>query len=159
MNILTDLTDSPIPLSKIEIENTTRFILEFEEVQCDEVSLHFLDKAKIAKLHNEYFQDPSVTDCITFPIDDPRTSNETYSILGEIFVCPEVAVDYSKEHHIDPSKELTLYVIHGLLHLIGYGDIKESERKIMRLEEKRVMNAIEKNHLLITMNIFSSSVH
>lgn len=158
MNILTDLTDSPIQLSKVEIEKTTRFILEFKQVQCDEVSLHFVDKAKIAKLHDEYFDDPLVTDCITFPMDDPKTSDEMYSILGEIFVCPEVAVDYSDEHQIDPSKELTLYVVHGLLHLLGYDDIDESDRKIMRLEEERVMSAIEKNHLLITMNIFTSSV-
>ncbi len=158
MNIHCDLTGSPFQLSKDEITKVTRFILEFKTVQCDEVSLHFVDKVKIAKLHEKYFNDESVTDCISFPMDNPASTKEMYSILGEIFICPSVAIDYCREHKLDPSKELTLYIVHGLLHLLGYDDIDEKDRQLMRLEEDRVMMAIEKNHLLLKIGLPSTSI-
>jgi len=37
---------------------------------------------------------------------------------------------------------LSLYLIHGWLHLLGFDDIEEEDRKIMRREESRVMDLI-----------------
>ena len=70
---------------------------------------------------------------ITFPLDQ--------DFLGEIFICPKTALLYNPQH---PYQETTLYVIHGLLHLLGYDDISSKERTIMRREEKKLMTLVKK---------------
>jgi probable rRNA maturation factor len=101
----------------------------------DEVSIHFVDTQTISELHQHYFNDPAPTDCISFPIDDPSTVG--YKVLGDIFVCPEVAVEYSQAHGYNPYEEMTLYIVHGLLHLLGYDDIEDPDRALMRSAEQR----------------------
>lgn len=136
------------PIHTPSVKKAVKAVLELEEVECDEVSIHFVGIKKISSLHEEFFQDPTPTDCISFPLDGPKTSLD-YCVLGEVFICPEVAIEYSKKHSIDPKEELTLYLVHGLLHLIGYDDIDPKDRKIMRKKEKRCMHFLKRGNLLI----------
>ncbi|MBS0649203.1 MAG: rRNA maturation RNase YbeY [Verrucomicrobia bacterium] len=114
------------------------FFLQEKKADCKEVAIYFVGQKKISQLHQDYFQDPTPTDCITFPLDS--------DFLGEIFVCPQAALDYNPEH---PHQETTLYVLHGLLHLLGYDDIDRKERTRMRREEKRLMALAKKHRCLI----------
>lgn len=109
-------------------------IIHFEGQKADEVALYFIDNERMCDLHDQFFDDPSPTDCISFPIDDEE---EDYRVLGEVFVCPETAQRYVQEHGGDVYREVLLYVIHGLLHLMGYDDIAEEDRKQMRAAEAR----------------------
>jgi probable rRNA maturation factor len=106
-----------------------------------DLSLYFVTEKEICKLHAEFFDDPRPTDCISFPIDEEH--------LGEIFVCPKTAISYGKKHKIDPYTETTLYIVHGLLHLIGYDDLEPVKKRSMRKKEKSCMAHLSKlNHLL-----------
>ncbi len=104
-----------------------------------EVSLYFVSVSRISKLHEEFFQDPSPTDCISFPLNGDH--------LGEIFVCPKVAIEYAAKRGLDPYQELTLYVVHGILHCLGFDDLEPSQRRTMRKKEKACMEFL-KNHKL-----------
>lgn len=109
--------------------------------------MHLVDEDKIRRLHKKHFDDPSITDCITLPIDEPGPDCE---ILGEIFVCPKTAISYAKAHGLDPHTECTLYIVHGFLHLIGYDDIDDDDEEIMRKKEKELMNHLSKHNLILT---------
>lgn len=139
---LQDIIDIP--------ENTIKaivsMVLNQEKIHTNELTVHFVTKESISELHNHYFNDPSPTDCISLPIDSSK-SPSAYKILGDVFVCPEVAQEYAQEHSLDPIQEIFLYVIHGILHLVGYDDIKKSDRKIMRKKEKQYMGLIKEKHL------------
>jgi probable rRNA maturation factor len=132
-------------ISKNHLKKQIKEILKHEKVGCDELSLHLVDEKTISNLHDEYFNDPKPTDCISFPIDPPNSPG--YCILGEVFVCSDIAEKYAESHNINPYDELTLYVIHGLLHLIGYDDISEKEKIIMRKKEKSCMDLIKDKNL------------
>lgn len=110
-----------------------------EEERFDEVNIYFVSKTEIGELHDEFFDDPTPTDCITFPMDGP---DEDYRVLGDVFVCPRVAIEYAEAHDLDPVQECALYVVHGMLHLFGYDDIKEKDRKMMKKAEKRYMEIL-----------------
>lgn len=131
--------DLPIDLDKIK--KLIPLILDFHHVKTDELSLYFLDDASMCELHEEFFDDPSPTDCMTFPIDgkNPATPGMPH-ILGEIFVCPLTAIRYTNENGGNPQEELLLYIIHGILHLIDHDDIEEDDRKLMRIEEARTLD-------------------
>lgn len=118
-------------LNKKSVRFLVQSTLDHLNVICDELSIYFVEEKKISQLHEEFFQDPTSTDCISFPIDE--------SFLGEIFVCPQVALRYAQKRKTDPYQEVALYIIHGLLHLIGFDDLEEKERRAMRKKEKSCM--------------------
>jgi len=111
-----------------------------EGQNCDEVSINFVSEEEICRLHEIYFNDPSPTDCISFPIDD---QNEQYRLLGDVFVCPATAIKYADAHQLPAHDELALYIIHGLLHLMGYNDISDTDIKKMRAAEKRALDHLK----------------
>lgn len=135
MKILISNKQKSLKIFARQIKKIVKEVIAFEGHSCDEVSIHFVETDEICRLHEMFFNDPSPTDCISFPIDD--SEENIYRVLGEIFVCPETAKKYAETHHLLPYNELVLYIIHGLLHLMGYDDIKEKDRKLMRAAERR----------------------
>ena len=113
-------------------------VLENESQQANLVSIHFVSDRVMRRHHKKFFDDSSSTDCMSFPID--RSPDEAgYRHLGDIFVCPLVA---STRANGDPAKffyEISLYIVHGLLHLLGYNDETPKEKTVMRRRERSAM--------------------
>ena len=107
-----------------------------------ELSLVFMDDAEIARLHEEFFGDPSPTDVITFE-GDPAMN-----FAGEICVSADHALRYAEQHGVDFSRELTLYLVHGYLHLAGFDDTGPADRRRMRAAEKKSLALLESSGLL-----------
>ncbi|MDQ8180013.1 rRNA maturation RNase YbeY [Pelagicoccus sp. SDUM812005] len=103
-----------------------------------ELSIAFVDKEYIAQLHDQFMGDPTPTDVITFP-PDPDIDQ-----AGEVIVCPQVAREYAKKENLDFSHELSLYIIHGYLHLCGFDDIEETDRALMRRAEQQALEIARK---------------
>src|SRR5262245_31854076 len=122
-------------LSKPKVKRIVSSVISFEEKRYDEAAIHFVNTAEISRLHEQFFHDPSPTDCISFPMDEE--DQQGYRILGEVFICPQIAIEYSAKHSGDPYAETTLYIVHGLLHLMGYDDLDKKERSKMRSAERR----------------------
>lgn len=101
-----------------------------------ELSIVFLTDHALAHLHAEYLDDPSTTDVITFE-GDPHLGT-----AGEICVSADTAAAYARAHRRDFSAELTLYVVHGWLHLCGYDDRVPAKKRAMRRAEVRAMRLL-----------------
>jgi len=138
-----------LKINSAEVEKIVEYAIAFENDHCDEVSINFVSTKKISSLHAQFFDDPTTTDCISFPIDDDDEIMSGYRMLGEIFVCPQTAIDYAENHQVDAYQELTLYIVHGLLHLMGYDDIDVKDRADMRAAEKRHMKNLQKLNLVM----------
>lgn len=143
--LLTD-TQKDLKISRSSIEKAVTLLAASKRVKCRRISVHLVTKKKIAALHDQFFQDPTPTDCITFPIDDAKNAAED-SILGEIFICPRVAIEYAEHRGLDPRREFFLYLVHGFLHLLGYDDIDPADRRLMRRQEKACMHLLSRNNL------------
>jgi probable rRNA maturation factor len=139
-----------LKLNKREITKLVKALLSYLNVECNEIILNFVDKKKISEIHLEFFNDGSPTDCITFPIDDEFVKFNR--ILGEIFVCPDIAVEYASKHSLDSFEEVFLYIVHGILHLIGYDDIQNEDRIIMKKKEKECMAFLKQMNLISDKN-------
>ncbi|MCH9612560.1 MAG: Endoribonuclease YbeY [Chlamydiia bacterium] len=135
------------------VEALIRGLVQFKKVRCSEICCYLVDQKTICSLHEQFFDDPSPTDTISFPLDDHEDLNLEYVHLGEIFVCPRAAIEYSSEHKTDPYVELSLYVVHGFLHLLGFDDITPELRRRMQNAEKSCMAHLEKNNLLLASEI------
>lgn len=117
-NTLDSLTDFPIPPG--------------------ELSIVFLDDSTIAQIHNDFLNDPTATDVITFP------SNPDFDLAGEICVSVDHAISSSQNLHIPFAQELTLYLVHGWLHLAGLNDLTDEQKNTMRSAEKHILKTLEK---------------
>lgn len=140
-----------LPLATRSVGPIVKAVLALENRTTDEVAIHFVKQDEICALHDQFFHDPSPTDCISFPLDE--TYDSPYHILGEVFVCPKTAIDYvrsKKNENILPEdqyEETTLYVVHGLLHLLGYDDVEVGDRRKMRQMEKKMMQHLTASNL------------
>lgn len=101
-----------------------------------ELSLVFLTDAALAQLHADFLDDPTTTDVITFDGD------ATAGLAGEICVSADTARAYARQHDRDFATELTLYVVHGWLHLAGYDDLRPARKRRMRAAEARALKLL-----------------
>src|SRR3954470_22873850 len=101
-----------------------------------ELSLVFLTDAALAQLHADFLDDPTTTDVITFE------GQPAFGLAGEICVSADTAAGYAKQHDRDFSTELTLYLVHGWLHLAGYDDLQPAKKRAMRRAETRAMRVL-----------------
>lgn len=103
-----------------------------------EIGVIVVDDRRIARLHDEWMQDPEPTDVITFDLG----SDPPQRLVGDIAVSAETALRMARELGWQPRQELAYYMVHGLLHLAGYDDLTPGERRRMRKAEREVMNAV-----------------
>jgi len=92
--------------------------------QLSSVEVSVVSDATIADVHMRFMQVEGSTDVITFD-------------HGEILISAETAKKYARKYGQKLEAELGLYIIHGLLHLNGYDDIKTADAaKMHRLQER-----------------------
>ena len=103
-----------------------------------ELSVVFMDETSHSDLHGKFLQDYRPTDVITFPAD---TEN---GMAGEICVSVDRAKHEACIRNLPFCEELSLYLIHGWLHLVGFDDLEKVDREVMRLEEQKVMELVKK---------------
>jgi probable rRNA maturation factor len=62
--------------------------------------------------------------------------------VGELCLSADAARAYAAAHRRDFSEELTLYIVHGWLHLAGHDDLRPAARKRMRAAENRALRLL-----------------
>lgn len=103
------------------------------------LSIAFVDDDSIKKLHESFLGDPSSTDVITFP------ENPSFQSVGEICISIDEAIKNSKSFGTTISHEITLYLIHGWLHLVGFDDTNEEAIKDMRQAEEDALRLVNQS--------------
>ena len=105
-----------------------------------ELSLAFLTAPLLARLHAEFLGDRSPTDVITFSGSPaPGRIEAGAALAGEICVSADAACVFAARRRRDFSAELTLYLVHGWLHLAGHDDRQPAPKRRMRAAEARAM--------------------
>lgn len=104
-----------------------------------ELSIVLLTDAALARLHDQFLQDPTITDVITFE-GDPA-----FGTAGEICVSADAARrQVGRPDQRALSAELMLYIAHGWLHLAGYDDLVPAKKRAMRRAEARAMAVLRR---------------
>jgi len=105
-----------------------------------ELGICLVSSGEITRLNETFLHHNGRTDVITFDYSEPGESRCSGTELhGEVFVCVEAAVEQAREFRTTWPSELIRYIIHGVLHLIGFSDSRPAERQRMKLEEARLL--------------------
>jgi probable rRNA maturation factor len=62
-------------------------------------------------------------------------------LLGDVYVCPSVALALATERSLALDAELALLVVHGLLHLLDYDHSEPEETEAMQAREREILAA------------------
>ena len=144
--------------------------LQVEQVTSAVISLSIVDNAAIHTMNRDHLQHDYPTDVISFQLDfsihsnddnrededdddDSTTDDQSTApraelraqgamIEGEIIASAQMAVEMASSGQWSAINELTLYVIHGLLHICGYDDLTPAEKHIMRGRERAVLSGL-----------------
>jgi probable rRNA maturation factor len=60
--------------------------------------------------------------------------------LGDVFVCPAVVRDNAAAAGVGFLDEMSLMVVHGLLHLLGYDHFDDDEAELMEARETELLS-------------------
>ncbi len=90
----------------------------------------FVTDAYLLKLNKKYLQHNTLTDVITFDYSQP-----TEGISGDIYISYERVRENAIAFGVKRQDELHRVMVHGLLHLLGYGDKTPAQREKMRQRE------------------------
>jgi probable rRNA maturation factor len=101
------------------------------------VSVAIVDDAAIHALNRKYLDHDDPTDVLSFVFERSAGYLE-----GEIVVSAQTARERATEFGLQADSELILYLIHGTLHLVGYGDKDEHERHRMRERERHYLRIL-----------------
>ncbi len=117
--------------------------LDYLKIKCSPiVSVSFVDKELIHKINLEYRHIDRETDVISFAFldnedRDTLLNSEGEVVLGDIYICLDVAKAQAKEYGHPLERELKFLFVHGILHLLGYDHMSKEEEEIMfPLQEK-----------------------
>jgi len=105
-----------------------------------EVGIVLVDGEKMKDLNEKFRGRKMVTDVLAFPLRDNFVS--TKDLLGEVIICVERAKQEAWKRKHSLKEELTLLLVHGILHLLDYRDEKLGERKIMQEREKEILERL-----------------
>ena len=95
-----------------------------------ELAVLLVSDRRIADLHQKFMGIAGPTDVITFQ-------------HGEIFVSVETAARQAAEFRTSLERELRLYVVHGILHLLGFEDTTEAAAHEMERAQEQVLAAVQ----------------
>jgi probable rRNA maturation factor len=119
-------------------------ILDHLDQPAAELSFIIVDDAAMADLHQQYSGVSGTTDVLTFDLSEPPSSlaSSLQPLEGEIYLCLDEARRRAAERAHDVNRELLLYALHGVLHLLGYDDHTPSDHRRMHAEEDRLLRLV-----------------
>ncbi len=117
-----------------EVGRVVRSFLEMEGRDA-KLSIAFVDNDEIRSVHQRFLSSHEVTDVISFSLGD-----EGDFVDGEIVVSVETAVEVAHSKQSCVEGEIILYVIHGILHLLGFDDNNVVNSRIMHEKESEVLS-------------------
>ena len=120
------------------LKEVAKAVLEGEGVASAKVTIAFVNNTHIHRLNKQFLDHDEPTDVLTFPYSVKGAKK----LEGEIVIGDEVAAEYAADRGHAVELERQLYVIHGCLHLCGYGDTDEAAEVRMRERERHYLQLL-----------------
>jgi rRNA maturation RNase YbeY len=139
VNILYDDNIDKKHFSNVNLLKLKKFI-GFMTMDQLEVNLNYIlvTTNKIIEINKEFLNHNYSTDIITFDL-----SEHDDIINGEIYICLDELAENAKKYKVHLNEEFNRLLVHGFLHLIGYKDSNEKEKKIMKFGEDLFLSLIK----------------
>jgi probable rRNA maturation factor len=138
---------SNFSIDEVSVKNYAKQMLQILKVNTkSDVSILFVNEDEMTKQHVRWMNESGPTDVMSFPMDNivlqDSKLRKKQAILGDIIICPAVALKDAKEQGINPAYHLVFLITHGVLHLLGQDHQEASQRVVMQKREQGIMNSL-----------------
>ena len=128
--------ESDFEVDEKELIDQANFMLKQLHINpAAELSVMLVGEVAMATLHERFMDEPGSTDVLSFPMDELRAGTKdelsAEGILGDVVICPEVAIRQAVSAGHTTEVELRLLLTHGILHLLGHDHAEPDEHKVM----------------------------
>ena len=103
-----------------------------------ELSILLCDDSFIKELNREYRGKNRATDVLSFPMITGADTGPNPHLLGDVVISVETAARQAKKRGIKLIDEVSMLLVHGVLHLVGYTHDSSSDSKLMTEETNRI---------------------
>ena len=104
-------------------------VIKSENKKCGTVTIVFCSDGYLLTINRNYLKTSNLTDVIAFDYCQGSL------ISGDVFVSVERVRENAKIYGVDFDQEIQRVIVHGVLHLIGYGDKNAGDKKAMKQKE------------------------
>ena len=109
------------------------------------LAITFVDGRRMRTFNRRVLAHNRATDVITLRYDRGEgfpqlpSAARNQAVIGDVVVCPAFASRYARKHGVPYARELSRYVVHGILHWTGLKDGATAEKRRMRAAEERLL--------------------
>lgn len=144
-----------MPLSERRLKGLARAVWQSEKAGPAQISIAIVGDRRMANLTAEYVGRRYRTDVLAFDLSDKTAistqrsaiPNQKSTLLGEVVLNAALARERGATLGVDPAAELALYLVHGLLHLLGHDDKTPAQGQQMH---RRAISHLRKARFKIT---------
>ena len=130
--------DIDMPLLEVErVRTWITTVIETEGYHVGELYYYFCSDETLLAINRERLGHDFYTDIVTFPL-----SLEDGVISSEFCISVDRVADNAVELGRSFEEELHRVVIHGVLHLVGFDDLTDDDRKKMRSQEDKCLKIL-----------------
>ena len=122
-----------------KITDIVAFVARCEGVRVLEADVAVVCGEEMARLNEQYLGHAGATDVLSFDLSD--ASDPRAGLSAQIIVCGDLAAAEAAKRNISTRRELLLYVVHALLHLMGYDDTDPRAAARMRARQAELLEA------------------
>ncbi len=101
------------------------------------INICFVNNSRIKKFNAKFLKIKNSTDVLAFNLSNKKEKN---IISADILISAQKALKQSRSYKTTLNYELSLYVVHGLLHILGFNDHTPRQIKLMRKKESEYVN-------------------
>ncbi|BAH38755.1 hypothetical protein GAU_1713 [Gemmatimonas aurantiaca T-27] len=113
-----------IPVAAARLAELSRQVLRAGKVARAMLSITFVTSRAMATLNRQHLGHTGPTDVITFALGNAPDG----TVIGDIYICPDVARRQAREHGVGIREELARLVVHGTLHASGWEHPEDDSR-------------------------------
>ena len=106
-----------------------------ENAQLSFINCVFCSDEYLLQINKKHLKHNFLTDIITFDFSEKKDQIE-----GDLYISVDRVKENAKKYGFTFKTETIRVVLHGLLHLIGYKDKSEKEKKRMRVLENKYVS-------------------
>lgn len=128
----------PDRLSDRRIRQVVEKVLQRQKIPSCSLEIAILGEAGIARLNRQWLGHEGPTDVITFDLGDGLAG----CLAGQICVCWPIARTQAAKRGHAAQTELLLYIVHGLLHLMGHDDHDPRAAAAMHRREDELLSEL-----------------
>ncbi len=128
------INHASLSVDPVEVQRFVERVIRFEEVDVAYLGIILCDRTQHQELHRRFLGNPIPTDVLAFDLE-PGSDR----VDGEVYVDLDTAAQRHDEFGSSFREEVFRYVVHGVLHLIGYRDKNSRDADAMRKRQEMLL--------------------